>query len=140
MELSIRSNQPQNDGVCVRSVHFHLLASSDSLDQAHGRPSVPYVNIQNILFCVFLSFLKKNLSCGKQTKSFMDSKTSFLLLLLLVEQQQQQEFARDSLFFYCRFADLHLFILYDVRRNNETKSRKTLAGTVNFQEMCFLLV
>jgi hypothetical protein len=57
MELSIRSNQPQNDGVCVRSVHFHLLASSDSLDKAHGRPSVPYVNIQDILFCVFLSFI-----------------------------------------------------------------------------------
>jgi hypothetical protein len=140
MELSIRGPiSRKNDGVCVRSVHFHLLASSDCLDQAHGRPSVPYVNIQNILFCVFLSLKKKNLSCGKQTKSFMDSKTSFLLLLLLVEQQQQ-EFARDSLFFYCRFADLHLFILYDVRRNNETKSRKTLAGTVNFQEMCFLLV
>lgn len=122
---------------CVRSPFTFIFWRSDSLNSPSPRASVRPLckHPRHSFACFSFLFQKKNWAVGNKTKSFMDSKTSFLLLLLVEQQQQQQEFARDSLFFYCRFAQsFHSLWRW---RDNETKSRKDPAGTTVNPKKCF---
>lgn len=127
MELSIRSNQPQNDGVCVRalSVHFHLLALRFSQQQAHGRPSVPYVNIQDILLRVFLSFFKKKTELWETKQKALWTRKPHFFFFFELNNNNNNKSLPGTLFSF--IVDLHsLFILYDVGETMKQKVGKTL--------------